>query len=443
MKDKRTHKHWRELSWRRGLTPAEEAQLRAWLAEHPEAQVDWQAEAALNRALDQLPEPPVPSNFTALVMQAIAREPAAAVSRRERLPWLAWRSRLRWLPKAAFLGIFVAAMLLSHHQVAAFQRAQLARSLVAISDVASLPSPQILTNFEAIQVLDRTPPADVELLQLLKSALAGATAARSPVDTFRELLAMNPAERKQFLATRPLEIQRQILAKVRDYESVHPNRRELRLKATELYCYLWPLMNAAASNRAPLLALVPEADRKEIETRLRFWDSYPASRQQELLTNTAAIRFFTEFKTGPPPLPPASPAQYAILEQGITQWQALPRVQQQRITARFRRFFDLTPEEQREACNTLSEPERRQIEKTLRRFENLSPAGRARAIRSFEKFACLSLDQRRQFLRNAQLWKLMPPDERQNWRELVNDLPLEPPAPPGLGGRPPTPPGFF
>jgi len=155
------------LSWRRDLTPAEQAQLRVWLAGHPEALADWQAEAALNRALDQLPEAAVPSNFTALVLEAVGRE-TGAVWRRGRVPWLAWPGRLPWWPKAAFVAIVLSGSVLSYHQVLAFQRAQLARSVVAISDVASLPSPQILANFDAIQVLDRTPPADIELLQLLK-----------------------------------------------------------------------------------------------------------------------------------------------------------------------------------------------------------------------------------------------------------------------------------
>ncbi len=167
MTNERTNERWRELSWRRKLTPAQQAELRAWLAEHPQARADWQAEAALNQALGQLPDAAVPSNFTALVLEAVGRETAAA-SRQPRLSWLAWRRRLRWLPKMAFLAVLLGASLLSYHQVLAFQRAQLARSVVAISDVASLPSPQILTNFEAIQVLDRTPPADIELLQLLK-----------------------------------------------------------------------------------------------------------------------------------------------------------------------------------------------------------------------------------------------------------------------------------
>jgi hypothetical protein len=84
------------------------------------------------------------------------------------LPWLAWRRRLPWLPKLAFAVVIVGGSVVSYHQVMALQRAQLAKSLVAISDVTTLPSPLVLTNFDAIQIMDRTPPADLELLQLLK-----------------------------------------------------------------------------------------------------------------------------------------------------------------------------------------------------------------------------------------------------------------------------------
>jgi hypothetical protein len=167
MKDNLRCERWRELSWRRDLTPAEQAELRAWLAGHPEALAEWRTEAALNRVLDQLPDAAVPSNFTALALEAAGRE-AGVLSRPVRLRWLVWPGRLPWLPKAAFAAIFLGTSLLSYHEVLAFQRAQLIRSVVAIADVVSLPSPQILTNFDAIQVLDRTPPADIELLHLLK-----------------------------------------------------------------------------------------------------------------------------------------------------------------------------------------------------------------------------------------------------------------------------------
>ena len=59
----------REASWRRKLTPEEEQQLRLWLAAHPEAEAEWEAETALNEKLAALPEVPVSSNFTARVLE--------------------------------------------------------------------------------------------------------------------------------------------------------------------------------------------------------------------------------------------------------------------------------------------------------------------------------------------------------------------------------------
>ena len=91
----------RELSWRRELTAAEEAELRAWLAAHPEAQADWEAEAGLNEALRQLPDAPVPSNFTARVLQAVERE-AALRERRRGARWRVWHGRGAGCPGLRF-----------------------------------------------------------------------------------------------------------------------------------------------------------------------------------------------------------------------------------------------------------------------------------------------------------------------------------------------------
>src|SRR5262245_30630619 len=65
-----------EQSCRRPLNDAEQVQLSIWLAAHPEHRTTWEDEAALNRYLDNLPDAPVSSNFTALVMQAVERESA-------------------------------------------------------------------------------------------------------------------------------------------------------------------------------------------------------------------------------------------------------------------------------------------------------------------------------------------------------------------------------
>ena len=155
----------REQAWRRKLTPAEEEQLRAWLAAHPEARTDWQHEAALNEALAALPNVPVPGNFTARVLQSVAGD-AEAEARRGPSGWF-WRPRI-WLPRVAFAAVLVTVGLASYHRVTVARRVKLAQSVVAVSDVSSLPSPEILTNFDAILALNQAPAADEQLLALMK-----------------------------------------------------------------------------------------------------------------------------------------------------------------------------------------------------------------------------------------------------------------------------------
>jgi len=166
MKDEQNER-WRELIWRRELSPAERARLRAWLKDNPAARPDWELESSLTDALGRLPDVPVPSNFTSLVLQATKREDHA-VATHHGITWFVWSRRPRWLPKIGFAAILVGAGLISYrHQVLAVQRAALAQSVVTVSGVASLPGPKILKDFEAIRALDQTPP-DVELLRLLK-----------------------------------------------------------------------------------------------------------------------------------------------------------------------------------------------------------------------------------------------------------------------------------
>ena len=74
------------------------------------------------------------------------------------------------------------------------------------------------------------------------------------MDFFRQLLAMTPDERDNFLTNRPPEIRARILAKVGEYEALDPNERELRLRATELRWYLMPLLRESPTNRAVQLA---------------------------------------------------------------------------------------------------------------------------------------------------------------------------------------------
>ena len=268
---------------------------------------------------------------------------------------------------------------------------------------------------------------------------------RSPVDSFRDLLAMMPEERKMAVADRPPETQQRILAKVREYLSMKADERELRLRATELRWYVIPLLNTPATNRAAQLLFIPPELRNPIRDRLAQWDKLTPATQEELLENELIERYFTQLEGSTRAqrtniLAGISPERRAQLEAGMARWGSLSEEQRRKTCQRFDQFFDLTPGERERALKMLSETERRQIEKTLRTFEKLSKTQRELCVRSFEKFANLSLEERQLFLQNAERWRLMSPDEREAWRDLVVMMPEWPPMPPFP--PPPLPPGF-
>lgn len=159
------HNQMQEKSWRRKRTAAEEADLRAWLEAHPGSEGDWELEKRLTAALDSLPNVPVPSNFTARVLQAVERETAAA-SRPQR-DWANWIFR-SLVPRVAVAAAIMGAGLLTYHQRTTAKRAELVHNAQVVASVSSLPSPEILQDFDTIRQLGSTPGPDPELLALMK-----------------------------------------------------------------------------------------------------------------------------------------------------------------------------------------------------------------------------------------------------------------------------------
>ena len=155
-----------ELNWRRKLTAAEEAQLQAWLSEHPGSQADWEAELALSEALARMPDAPVSSNFTSRVLRA-AELDAANLQRARGSKILLRRFWLRWVPGVAGVALVLGVGLISYQQIQESHRIQLVRS-VSTLEAASLPSAQVLEDFDAIHAMSKRPMPDEELLRLLQ-----------------------------------------------------------------------------------------------------------------------------------------------------------------------------------------------------------------------------------------------------------------------------------
>ena len=263
---------------------------------------------------------------------------------------------------------------------------------------------------------------------------------RSPIEFFRQLLALSPGELEKVIAEKT-ESQRNFLkTKLAEYTALSPEDREARLRATELRWYLRPLMTLAPSNRVERLAGVPDTLRQIAEERLQQWDRLTPEAQKEVLENEWAVDYFVRFENSTPAqrdammneLPPAGRKK---LETELARWRELPPQRRQQMCDRFQQFFELSPQEKEKTLNEVSEPERKAMENTLRAFEQLPPAQRSACISSFRKFASMTPEARAQFLKNAGRWKEMSSADRETWRRLVTQLP---PLPPGFG-EPPLP----
>ena len=123
----------------------------------PDNQIDQRLDALLRA----LPDRPVASNFTARVLQAVERG--------EKQPRKLSGQLLRvWLPRAAVAVLALGLGMFGYLQYDHHARAKLAKSVAAVSQVSSLPRPDVLQDFEVVLRLSRTPPADEELLALLQ-----------------------------------------------------------------------------------------------------------------------------------------------------------------------------------------------------------------------------------------------------------------------------------
>lgn len=157
-----------EAGLQRKLSAAEEAQLQAYFAEHPESQAAWEEEASLNHALRELPNVPLSSNFTAQVLRLAEAERRRAIDLHP-AAWWSWIGSLNWTRKAALATTVLAMGLLSYHQYRLSYRAEVVRSVATVSSFATAPTWEMLQNFEAIHRLEEVPlKVDVELLAALQ-----------------------------------------------------------------------------------------------------------------------------------------------------------------------------------------------------------------------------------------------------------------------------------
>ena len=160
----------REIGWRRALTEGEQAELRAWLAAHPEAMADIEVETALDAALAKSPNAPVSSNFTARVMAAIEQDEAAQrrAGSQPRPAW--WRV---FIPRFAVATVIVVCVALGYRHNTTVEQNELVSAAKQIAEGRALSDMAVIEDFEIIRNL--YPPetsVDENLLAMSDDLLA-------------------------------------------------------------------------------------------------------------------------------------------------------------------------------------------------------------------------------------------------------------------------------
>jgi hypothetical protein len=266
----------------------------------------------------------------------------------------------------------------------------------------------------------------------------------TPVEYFRGILGMTPAQREKALAEKSPAEKKAIFEKVREYEALPPAVREERLRQTDLHWHLMMLMRLEPKDRAERLKQISPLEMPMVMEQLDQWDALPVVTRKALLSNSQFLETYVEWQASSPVarqeiLKKLPPDRRERFREEATQWESLPEDQRARLCGQFQQFFIMTRAEQRQTINTLSDTERGEMENALEAYSELPPAQRQRCVDSFEKFAVMSPEERAQFLQNAEKWEVMTVHERQLWRSLVGQLPPMPPMP---SGYPPMPPGL-
>jgi transposase-like protein len=270
--------------------------------------------------------------------------------------------------------------------------------------------------------------------------------AKSPVDAFRELLAMDALALRAALSNRTEQSRARLVKKINEYKSMDADERALRLLNTELRWYLLQLMPLPATNRVERLADIRSNLRSLIEDRLTRWDALDAELREPYLHNEQALSLVLQMASASDRMrtqlvAEVPPQLRDTVNRALARLDDMSPADRQRSFRVLENIFTMTPAEKEKVLRgVMSEPEKNQMAQTLADFSQLTLEQRKTCLRSFEKFTGMTREERALFLRNVQTWEKMTPKERQQWREVVKNVEILPPLPEIKIQLPPEPP---
>ena len=266
----------------------------------------------------------------------------------------------------------------------------------------------------------------------------------SPIDNFRFWLTLSSAERAPLLASMPDAQRRALEAKLATYDVLSPDAQDLRLRETQLHWQLLGLMKLPANQRKGRLAQMSLEDRALAQERLPQWDALPAAKQKTFLDNEEVINVYLELQETPQGargkvFAGMAPDVRFPLEQRLQKWNGLPAPQRQELSDRFSQLFQLPDRDKDKIVAALPEATRKQFGTLTESLKNLPPEERKLCTAALNKFLKMSPDEQNRFLQNAMRWQKMSEKEHNAWRQVIHSAPTLPPLPNGVE-MPPMPP---
>jgi hypothetical protein len=266
----------------------------------------------------------------------------------------------------------------------------------------------------------------------------------SPVDNFRDWLKLSPAERAPLLAKMPEADRRALEAKLANYDSLSADARDLRLRETQMHWHLLALMKLPPAQRKDRLAQVPPDERELVHERLQQFDAWPAAKQKSFLENEEVIGVYLQMQETPPDVRGnvlrSMPAEVRLpLERRLQKWNGLPPAQRQEMSDHFVQMFQVEDRNKEKIIASLPEDVRKQFDKLNESLKQLPADQRQRCTAALNKFLKMSPDEQNHFLANAARWQKMSEKEHNTWRQIINKVPQLPPLPPGFDPPYPAP----
>jgi mono/diheme cytochrome c family protein len=173
----------------------------------------------------------------------------------------------------------------------------------------------------------------------------------SPVEFFRQVLAMMPEQRDKALEKYSLKTREFVRVKLKEFDALKPEERENRLRTMELRWQLLPLMSMAPSNRVLRIQSVPERDRSLIEERLRLWDKLSPEQQRDVLECEPALAAYasTGRMSSSSTVSPLSTNQQERINTSTTYLIKLHPEKRAELYQNFQEFFELSEKEKAKA----------------------------------------------------------------------------------------------